>query len=288
MTTTTGPIIVAIDGSEPALQAVRWAAQAAVRQNRALQIVSVVQPAGFAYGTGIAAAQAYADASRAFAEGALDAAESEARDAAPDVEAGGEIFEGRPALVLRQLSQRAHLMVVGRRGLGGVTGLLLGSVSSDLAAHAECGVVVVSQTPPSTGPVVVGVDDSPVSAQAVTAAFDAAASLEAPLIAVHTYVDYPGISSFDLVENGRQRLLDEARETLGSQLAGSREDHPDVTVEKVVTMQPPAEQILETAADAQLIVLGSRGRGGFRSMLLGSTSQAVLHVAPCPVMIIPH
>lgn len=89
------------------------------------------------------------------------------------------------------------------------------------------------------------------------------------------------------MENGRQQLLDEARENLGSQLAGALEDFPEVPVERIVTMEPPAEQILEAAADAQLIVLGSRGRGGFRSLLLGSTSQAVLHVAQCPVMIVP-
>ncbi|MFZ2511712.1 MAG: universal stress protein, partial [Gordonia sp. (in: high G+C Gram-positive bacteria)] len=231
---------------------------------------------------------AYADASRAFADGALDIARGEARDAAPGVDATGEIIEGRPVLVLRQLSHRAHLMVVGRRGLGGVKGLLLGSVSSDLAAHAECPVVVVSDDPPTTGPIVVGVDGSPVSAQAVTEAFRVASTLDAPLIAVHTYADYPGISSFDLVEDGRQQLLDEARENLGSQLAGAEQDNPDVAVETVVTMQPAAEQILDTAASAQLIVVGSRGRGGFRSMLLGSTSQAILHVAACPVMIVPH
>lgn len=288
MTTSLGPIIAAVDGSDPALDAVRWAARAAAAQNRPLRIVSVVEPPALAYGIGIPAAQAYADGSRAFAEGALDIALGEAREVAPGLEAAGEIIEGRPVLVLRQLSHRSHMMVVGRRGLGGVKGLLLGSVSSDLAAHAECPVVVVSDDPPTTGPVVVGVDGSPVSVQAVTEAFQVASALDAPLIAVHTYADYPGISSFDLVEHGRQQLLDEARENLGSQLAGATEDSPDVAVETVVTMQPAAEQILESAEDARLIVVGSRGRGGFRSMLLGSTSQAILHVAACPVMIVPH
>ncbi|GAC57247.1 hypothetical protein GOHSU_18_00020 [Gordonia hirsuta DSM 44140 = NBRC 16056] len=287
MTTINAPIIAAVDGSELALDAVRWAATAAVRQNRPLQIVCVIEPAPVQYGTAIAMAQAYVDSSRALAEGALDIAKAVAAETAPEVDAVGEIFEGRPALVLRQLSHHARMLVLGRRGLGGVRGLLLGSVSTDVAAHSECPVVIVSHGTANDGPVVVGVDGSEVSAGAVSEAFQAASMLEVPLIAVHTYADYPGISAFDLVENGRQFLIDEARESLGIQLAGGLADHPDVPVERIVAMQPPAGEILDAAENAQLIVMGSRGRGGFRSLMLGSTSQSVLQVAQCPVMIVP-
>ncbi len=281
------PIVAAVDGSGTAVDAVRWAAVAAAARNRPLRVISVVQPQPLQFGSAIAMAEAYTESARAFAEGALDIARLAAREAAPGVDESGEIYDGRPTLVLRQLSQQAHMMVLGRRGLGGVRGLLLGSVSADVSAHAECPVVVVPESPRTTGPVVVGVDGSPISAAAVTEAFRAASFLGTGLTAVHTYLDYPGVSSFDLVEHGRQQLLDEARENLGSQLAGGLEDYPDVPVERIVTMQPPAEQILEAAQDAQLVVLGSRGRGGFRSLLLGSTSRAVLQVAQCAVMVVP-
>jgi len=227
------------------------------------------------------------DAARAFAEGALDVAREIAREVAPGVTESGEVLDGRPQLVLRQLSSRAHMLVLGRRGLGGVRGLLLGSVSTDVSAHADCPVVVVPEAPRTSGPVVVGVDGSRVSAAAIEEAFAQASIIGVPLIAVHTYNGYPGIADVDRLEQGRRQLADEAHESLGSQLAGCLGDYPDVAVENVVTMENPAEQVIASAADAQLIVLGSRGRGGFRGLLLGSTSQAVLHVAHCPVMIVP-
>ncbi|WP_415046393.1 universal stress protein [Gordonia sp. (in: high G+C Gram-positive bacteria)] len=281
------PITAAVDGSENAHDGVRWAAAAAARVNRPLLLVSVVDKPVFQFGTGIVAAQAYADAAAALAAGALDVARSLAEEIAPEVEVSTETIVGRPPLVLRDLTSRAHLMVLGRRGLGGVAGLLLGSVSVYVSAHANCPVVVVNQTPPTEGPVVVGVDGSPVSAAATDVAFAQASSLGTTLIAVHTYGGYPGVQTFDVVTQGRQRIIDEARAGLGSRLAGNLEDHPDVPVRTVVSIEEPAQQIIEAAANAQLIVLGSRGHGGFRTLLLGSTSQAVLHVAHCPVMIVP-
>ena len=83
-----------------------------------------------------------------------------------------------------------------------------------------------------------------------------------------------------------RELHDEAEETLGAQLAGYGEDYPDVIVEHVITADAPSTRIAELSAQAQLVVMGSRGRGGFRGLLLGSTSQAVLHVADCPVMVV--
>ena len=281
------PIVTAVDGSALALDGVRWAALAAQRENRPLRVVSVVEPPILQYGSAIAMAQAYADASRAFAEGALDIARDVIGEAAPGVDATVEILDGRPALVLRELSSRAHLMVLGRRGLGGVTGLLLGSVSTDVVAHADCPVVVVPESPRTSGPVVVAVDGSPVSSAAIDAAFEQASFLQAPLIAVHTYGGNAGAAYFDRLHDERQQLTDEAHEALGSQLAGALGDYPDVSVTTAVTTEAPATQILESAADAQLIVMGSRGRGGFRGLLLGSTSQSVLQVATCPVMVVP-
>jgi len=286
VSTVNAPIVVAVDGSNLALEGVRWAASAAARENRALQVVSVVEPEPLQYGSAIALAQAYTDASRAFAEGALQIARDLVREVAPEVEESGEVLSGRPAHVLREVSQRAHLLVVGRRGLGGVEGLVLGSVSSDLAANSACPLVVVPEGARTDGPVVVGVDGSPVSTAAIAAAFSAAALLGVPLVAVHTYDAHPRFSFREHGEDWEQRVVDEARESLGSQLAGGQADNPDVPVETVVGTGGAAGEILGAAREAQLVVVGSRGRGELSGALLGSTSRSVLHGADCAVMIV--
>lgn len=116
-------------------------------------------------------------------------------------------------------------------------------------------------------------------------AFIQADELNTSVIAVHTY---PGFSSdvFPGHTDEVQRLHDEAVEGLAVLLAGHREEYPDVSVETRIAVQAPAPYIVDTAREAQLVVVGSRGRGGFRGLLLGSVSQAVLHTAPCPIMVV--
>ncbi|WP_415031392.1 universal stress protein [Gordonia sp. (in: high G+C Gram-positive bacteria)] len=279
-------VVAAVDGSANGLDGVRWAATAAARQKRDLQIVSVVElPTAPHFGEVVNTAAAYTDASRAFAEEALDIAKNVAGEAAPGVAVDTAVLDGRPAAVLQELTATAHTLVVGRRGRGRVEALLLGSVSSHLAAHAECPVVVVPESPSTTGPVVVGVDGSELSAAAVDLAFQAANDLGAKLVAVHTYGD--GVISQGLYEEDMGRIARAASAFLDSELAEGRAAYPKVAVETVVTGAESAEEILGAATDGQLVVVGTRGHGGFAGMLLGSTSQAVLHAAPCAVMVVP-
>ncbi|MGB3695919.1 MAG: universal stress protein [Gordonia sp. (in: high G+C Gram-positive bacteria)] len=282
------PVVVAVDGSEHALNAVRWAARTAALVDAPLQVISVTPPYVMQFSlTSAYAADTFVNAARNFAEAAVATAAEEAAAAAPKVAVTTEIIEGAPALTLRDVSHRARLLVLGRRGLGGVRGLLMGSVSTDAVAHANCPVVVISGATPESGPVVVGVDGSPVSTAAIGAAFEWADWLRSPLTAVHTYGGTTGAAFYpDEFERLVRQLREEAAEALGSQLAGYRENHPDVTVEPVVREGPPAEAIADLAETAQLVVLGSRGRGGFRGLVLGSTSQAVLQTAACPVMVV--
>ncbi|WHU48121.1 universal stress protein [Gordonia sp. L191] len=282
-----GPIVVAVDGSDTALEALRWSALAAVRENRSLRVIGIVETVAAGYAPGVLMTPAVAEALHADARRAVDEAIAVATKVSADVDAEGEVREGRPALVLREISSGAHLLVVGRRGRGGVAGLLLGSVSSDVAAHADCPVVVVSGPGPETGPVVVGVDGSAISQAALGAAITQATELETTLVVVSTYPGFSGEGFYDQDEVMAQ-FRDEATASVGRQLADHRRDHPadTVSVETVVVAGDPAPRIIEAAGDAQLIVLGSRGRGGFRGLLLGSTSQAVLHTAPCPVTIV--
>ncbi|QTI68382.1 universal stress protein [Gordonia polyisoprenivorans] len=281
------PIVVAVDGSDTALEALRWSALAAVRENRSLRVIGIVETVAAGYAPGVLMTPAVAEALHADARRAVDEAIAVATKISADVDAEGEVREGRPALVLREISSGANLLVIGRRGRGGVAGLLLGSVSSDVAAHADCPVVVVSGPGPETGPVVVGVDGSAISQAALGAAITQATELETTLVVVSTYPGFSGEGFYDQDEVMAQ-FRDEATASVGRQLADHRRDHPadTVSVETVVVAGDPAPRIIEAAGDARLIVLGSRGRGGFRGLLLGSTSQAVLHTAPCPVMIV--
>ncbi|WP_281063132.1 universal stress protein [Gordonia sp. 'Campus'] len=198
----------------------------------------------------------------------------------------GEIVLGSPALALRHASAQAHMLVVGRRGLGGVRGLLLGSVSTDAAANAQCPVVLVGGPAPDTGPVVVGVDGSPTSHAAIAHAFRQADPLGTSLLAVHSFGGFSGAAFHGQGQQVIRQLRDEAEAMLGEQLAGHAEDFPDVRVEKRVAIGAPAADIADAAESARLVVLGTRGRGGFRGLLLGSVSQAVVQVAPCPVMVV--
>jgi nucleotide-binding universal stress UspA family protein len=171
--------------------------------------------------------------------------------------------------------------------------MLAGSTAVSLAAHAHCPVAVI-RTPgpdqPSSagGPVVAGVDGSPTSDAVLQIAFDQASVRGADLVAVHTWTEFSSDSEYayahqfivdwDAIDTREQELLAE-------RMAGWQERYPDVAVRRVVSRDRPVRCLLEQAADARLLVIGSRGRGGFTGMLLGSTSQALIYHAPCPLIV---
>ena len=190
--------------------------------------------------------------------------------------------------MLLELGKDAPLIVVGTRHLGSVKGLFLGSVSINVAAHAHGRVAIVAGDGIDDGPVVVGVDGSPVSDAAVAEAFRQASLRNAPLIAVHTWspLDADALHGYGISREEVERMTGEAVEVLAERLAGYSQDYPDVRVERRVLPDEPAKALLDAAVGAQLIVVGSRGRGGFRGLLLGSTSQKVIHNALCPVMVV--
>lgn len=288
------PVVVGVDGSASALHAVRWAAQEAARRRVALRLVHacvLIPPYG--YRNLVDRLPEYTDI--VFDQGRQWLAEAEevARDAAPGVEVETDVRDGVVAGVLVEESAAAGLMVVGSRGLGGFHELLVGSIAVALAAHAHCPVVVVRSStvdtpPPSAGPVVVGVDGSPLSESAVEFAFEVAATRAVPLVAVHAWLDInmagawlpmPSIMDWQAVETDAERVLAE-------RLAGWQEKYPTVEVRRMVVKDRPAQALLRVAEHAQLIVVGSRGRGALAGLGLGSVSQTVIHHAPCPVAVI--
>jgi nucleotide-binding universal stress UspA family protein len=278
------PVVVGIDGSESAADATRWAAAEAKRRRAKLRLVHAVEvPTG--YPPGFVDPHTLHEALAAQGRSWLEEARRIAEGTAP-VEVVEVTAAAAPALVKE--SAHAALIVLGTRGLGGFTGLLLGSTAVEVAAHAHCPVVVVRGTG-HDGPVVVGVDGTPVGEAAIAFAFAAAAGRGTGLVAVHTWTDAlvetalaGAVAQLDL-----PMLAQQAEELLGERLAGWQEKYPDVPVSRHVSREHASRALLRHAEGAQLVVVGTRGRGGFRGVLLGSTSQRLLHHAPCPVAVVP-
>jgi nucleotide-binding universal stress UspA family protein len=287
------PIVVGVDGSPSAMHAVRWAAREAARHRAPLRLVHVCYLMPVRHPRQVAPPPEYHDAFLEQGRHWLTEAADAARRAAPDVAVGTDLVDGIAADVLVRESAPARLVVLGTRGLGGFRGLLVGSVSVAVAAHAHCPVVVVHDppssggAPPEDGPVVVGVDGSPLSDAAIEFAFSAAAARRVPLVAVHSWVDVntagawaglPDTIDWEWLGEQEARRLDEV-------LASWTEKFPDVEVRKVVERDRPQRALLKAAADAQLVVVGSRGRGALTGLGLGSVSQTLLHHAECPVAV---
>ncbi|GAA2365218.1 MULTISPECIES: universal stress protein [Gordonia] len=283
-------ILVGVDGSPESTNAVRWAAAAAALEDLDLKIVAAYSSTTSDYAPGLVIPQDVIDAIRSEATGFVQEAAATAREVAPDVKLNGSIVEGDAARVLLELGGQAQITVLGTRGLSSVKGLFLGSVSTSVAAHSKGRVVIVpGGALGGDGPVVVGVDDSKISDPAVAEAYRQADLRKKKLVAVHTWtpLDADALHGFGLDEQEIDEMSQQAVEAVAERMAGYGQDYPDVEVERVVVPEEPAKAILDAAGDkASLIVMGSRGRGGFTGLLLGSRSQKVLHHAQVPVMIV--
>lgn len=279
-------VVVGVDGSVPAMQAVRWGAAEAERRGVPLRLVSAVG--------GDVAVVPHPELMRRYEEvlverarEALDeAAAAVARDT-PDVRVQTALFSGHPVAVLREQAREALIVVIGDRGWSKVEGLIAGSVSVALATHAECPVVIVrgaDREGVASAPVVVGVDGSETSEAAVAFAYEAAASRRVGLVAVYVWSDQLA-DPLLIPLTDTAGMNDEGLRILAERLAGWADKYPDVAVERVVARDRPAHALLAQAARGQLVVVGSRGRGEFAGLVLGSVSNTLLHRSPCPVAV---
>ena len=299
-------ILVGVDGSTASLYALDWAAAEAERRGWRLHLVCAYALPSFAAASLDGGYAALDDS--AIQEGAAAVlAEASARVSGRGVAVTAKVHTGDAAGVLVELSREARLAVVGTRGRGGFADRLLGTVSSALPAHAYCPTVVVplrdndgQQLPegaeippvPAVRRIVVGVDGSPQAERALRCAIDEARTWDAQLTAVSGVPvgSMTGVLAWLPAAVDHEQVLSDMAEGL------------DVVVDRALASQPPAgravtvrrfaldgtgaELLTEFSAASDLVVLGSRGRGGFRGLLLGSTSQAVLHHATCPVMVV--
>lgn len=282
-------IVVGVDGSPTSTEAVRWAAREAAMRHVGLTLVHSATPLGGNSPTTTWAPipAEFLSAQQEQSELLIDDAAQTASDSAQGVQIHREVIVSAPIPALVNLSKEAQLIVVGRRGTGRLPRVPLGSVSTAMIHHAHCPVAVIhdeapAEHEPASSSVVVGIDGSPASELATEIAFDEASRRGVELVAVHASCnsDPSGIHALEWA-----MAEPRAHETLTKWLAGWQERYPDVRVRRVVILDRPAHHLLEQAESAQLIVVGSHGRGGFAGMLLGSVSTAVVHAAHIPVIV---
>ncbi|TCO42416.1 nucleotide-binding universal stress UspA family protein [Kribbella antiqua] len=286
-------VVVGVDGSVSAQGALAWAAAEASSRHCPLRIVHAFSWPMLGNPLDMTFVGDMNNGLQSAAEWILTEAEAHAREVAPDIKVIANLFVGPAAPTLLSEAQAADLVVVGSRGVGGFRGLLVGSVSATVAAHAPCPVVVVhphgdgTAFPSSpTGRIVVGVDGSEISAAAIRFAFQQAARRHIGITAVHAATptrQHPSLRvPADIVDQIDRQLFAEAMES-------KRVLFPAIDVQTRLAHAHPAQALIDASAGAELVVVGSHGRGGFAGMLLGSVSQAVLQHAACPVAVVrPH
>lgn len=278
-------ILVGVDGSEPSNAAVVWAAREATMRHVPLTLIHMVNAAVPMYpemplsmGMGI-----WRDEDgRRVLQHAVKVAEDIVGAARP-VPISTELKCSPPVPTLVQLSADAEMLVVGSHGRSALGRGLLGSVSAGVVRRASCPVAVIrDEHAPAGAPVVVGIDGSPASELATAIAFEEASRRGAELKAVHAWSD---IEAVELPGLDWTIFKEDADRILAERLAGWQEQFPDVTVHRVVVCDRPARQLIKQAESAQLVVVGSHGRGAVGTMLLGSVSNAVLHSTSTPVIV---
>lgn len=282
-------ILAGVDGSPASNAAVGWAAREAVLRHVPLTVVHMVNAAvpmypQFPLSSGVLEGEE--GEGRRVLEQSVKIAEEAAR-AGRSIPITSELRRSPPVPTLVDMSEDAEMLVLGSHGRGAVRRVLLGSVSSNVVRGARCPVAVVRDGDPLTShpgqaPVLVGVDGSPVSELAVSVAFDEASRRGVDLRALHVWSDV-GLNELPGVDWSTVEA--EAERGLAEQLAGWQERYPDVTVHRLVECDRPARQLIEKSEGAQLVVVGSHGRGGLTGMLLGSVSNVVLHSVRVPVIV---
>lgn len=281
------PIVVGLDPAEPQAPALDWAIREAHLRNRPLDLrLARGLPIPGQYGISLDAMLP-----NSWAQDVLHRATAHVRHKDSTVMVSSSVHNGSASAVLIAGSEDADMVVLGRASQGRVMGAVLGSTSAQVAAHARAPVVVVNDewAPHARRPVVVGVDGSPANRAAIEFAFESAQLLQAPLVAVYAWrLNAPEQATLPWMSGDSLRsLFHEQQRLMHEALAGWSPHYPDVHVRRVISRQVPIERLVNEARSAQLLVLGSRGHGGFRGLMLGSVSQGILHRPQhCPIAIV--
>ncbi|MFD8703409.1 universal stress protein [Kitasatospora sp. NPDC059648] len=275
------PVVVGVDRSEASHWAVRWAADEAAARHLPLRLLHAQEwPVDRATDV---VDRPWAIGLRAAGEAVLDTARLLATERHPGLEIAAALTEGRPVRVLREAADEAAQLVLGiRRSSEAHSALPIGSRGASLAGHLGCPLALVPEPADGVsgpGPVVVGVDGSECSRAAVGFAFEEASIGGAGVLAVE--VRRPA-------EAGRPDPVEESLVDLSEVLAGWQEKYPDLRIRREVLTGSPAPMLAAVATRARCLVIGSRGLGGFRGLLFGSTGRALVHRCTVPLVIVPN
>lgn len=290
---TTARVVVGVDGTAHSLTALKWAVYEAVRRQCPLHVVTcgevpVVSEAG---GLGSAVfTNTYLDAMEQYLLSVNATAVGKASAAAHGLTVTGETVLGSPAFALSGMTTATDVLVVGATNHPGRMTDLLGSVAS-VATHRAKGPTVVVRGDVASGTglnrIVVGVDGSPDSLRALRWGAAEARLAHAELAVVHAWSDPYAASEMGLGDT-RGAALRAAQQVIDDAMRVVAEAEPGVTATPLLVEGHPAKAVIDAAGPSHLLVVGSRGRGGFRALLLGSVSRTVLEHAACSVAVVPH
>ena len=291
-------VVVGIDRSGSAGTAVRWAAREAILRHVALTIVPIQPSPALGSFARVLATAPTVNELHQWREDEVQTIFSDAIKSIEDDADGGNVPEINTDLLysahvptLVDMSMEAQIVVVARRGQAAQDDRgPFGSVSTSLVHLAHCPVAVIHEEdsgalPSVQLPVLVGIDGSAGSQLATEIAFQEASWRRVELVALHAGSDGDA-STMPTAE--RSALQSKASATLEEGLAGWQECYPDVKVRRIVVDNEPAHHLLDQSQSAQLLVVGSRGRGGHPGMLLGSVAAGVVNAVGIPVIVARH
>lgn len=287
------PVVVGVDGSEAALGACRWGATLAAARGAPLHLVHAIPPFPWFSPTALALSSENLDKElHQVGNAQLDEAEAVVREECVSLPVSRLLLEGPVPDVLADRSEHAQAVVLGAHWSGPAGDMLLGRQTIRVINRARCPVVAWRREPCASAdgarPIVVGVDESDYATRAAHHAFSYADTLHVPLVIAHFWSMYAAVGlgysaafvDWDAIQRGKQQWID-------ALIAPLAEEYPAVTVHRVCADSTPARGLVGLSKTAQMVVVGSRGRGQFVGAVLGSVSQNLVHHADCSVLVVP-